>query len=73
MPTLRAPFSGLLEFPDSLSRETVWKIAEGFLIALVWWLEGTKLDHFALIWPLATPQIEAYSDFPDSLSTLLSE
>ncbi len=54
-------------------RETVWKIAEGFLIALVWWLEGTKLDNFALFWPLATRQIEAYSEFPDSLSTQLAE
>jgi hypothetical protein len=41
--------------------------AEGFLIAFVWWLKGAKWDNFALFWPLATRQIEAYSEFPDSL------
>ncbi len=46
-----------------MPRETVWKIAEGFLIAFDWWLKGTKWDTFALFWPLATRQIGAYSNF----------
>jgi hypothetical protein len=63
----RAPVGGLFEFPDSLSRETVWKIAGGFLIACVSCCKRARWDVFVLFWLLAILQIEAYWDFPDSL------
>ena len=50
--------------------ETVWKLAGGFLIACVWCFKRARWDIFAFSWLLATLRIEAYSDFPDSLSTL---
>ena len=49
--------------------ETVWKVAGGFLIACVSCLKRARWDIFALFRLCATLRIEAYSDFPDSLST----
>jgi hypothetical protein len=48
--------------------ETVWKVAGGFLIACVSCFKRARWDILALFWLLATLQIEAYWDFPDSLS-----
>jgi hypothetical protein len=53
-------------------RETVWKIAGGFLIACVSSFKRARWDIFALFWLLATLRIEAYSDFPESLSMVIS-
>jgi hypothetical protein len=50
--------------------ETVWKVAGGFLIACVSCLKSARWGVFALFWLLATLRIEAYREFPDSLSTL---
>src|SRR5215208_4064574 len=50
-----------------LPRETVWKVAGGFLIACVSCFKRARWDIFALFWLLAILQIEAYWDFPDSL------
>src|SRR5215210_1093008 len=50
------------------SLETVWKIAGGFLIACVSCFKRARWDVFVLYWLLAILQIEAYWDFPDSLS-----
>jgi hypothetical protein len=62
-------------FPDKLRRiyllETVWKVGGGFLIACVSCFKKARWDIFALFWLLAILQIEAYWDFPDSLSTSL--
>ena len=49
-------------------RETVWKVAGGLLIACVSCFKRARWDIFALFWLLAILQIEAYWDFPDSLS-----
>jgi hypothetical protein len=49
-------------------RETVWKVGGGFLIACVSSFKRARWDIFALFWLLAILQIEAYWDFPDSLS-----
>jgi hypothetical protein len=49
--------------------ETVWKVGGGFLIACVSCVKRARWDIFALFWLLAILQIEAYWDFPDSLST----
>jgi hypothetical protein len=53
--------------------ETVWQVAGGFLIACVSCFKRARMSHLALFWLLATLQIEAYWDFPDSLSTRLGE
>ena len=52
---------------QTVSPETVWKIAGGLLIACVSSLERARRDIFALFWLLAALRIEACSDFPDSL------
>jgi hypothetical protein len=51
----------------TVSLETVWKIAGGFLIACVSCCKRARWDVFVLFWLLAILQIEAYWDFPDSL------
>jgi hypothetical protein len=43
------------------------------LIACVSCFKRARMSHLALFWLLATLQIEAYWDFPDSLSTRLGE
>ena len=48
--------------------ETVWKVGGGFLIVCVSCFKRARWDIFALFWLLAILQIEAYWDFPDSLS-----
>jgi hypothetical protein len=53
--------------------ETVWKVGGGFLIACVSSFKRARWDIFALFWLLAILQMEAYWDFPDSLSTHLGE
>src|SRR5215211_1150016 len=52
---------------QTVSRETVWKVGGGFLIACVSCFKRTRWDIFALFWLIAILQIEAYWDFPDSL------
>jgi hypothetical protein len=53
--------------------ETVWKVGGGFLMACVSSFKRARWDIFALFWLLAILQIEAYWDFPDSLSRQLGE
>jgi len=53
--------------------ETVWKVGGGFLIGCVSSFKRARWDIFALFWLLAILQIEAYWDFPDSLSTHFGE
>src|SRR5215211_7178018 len=66
--------SGLPSFIHPTSRrETVWKVGGGFLIACVSCFKRARWDIFALFWLLAILQIEAYWDFPDSLSTYSGE
>jgi hypothetical protein len=53
---------------QTVSPETVWKIARGFLNACVLVAQEGEMGHFVSFWPLAnTPDREAYSEFPDSL------
>jgi hypothetical protein len=55
---------------ENSSSETVWKIAEGLLSALLWCQESADRDSFGSSWPLSEPRFGTHSDFPNSFSRL---
>src|SRR5215212_10118816 len=59
--------SPLLARPTSQNSpsETVWKIAEGFSIALLWRQEGTDQGSLDPMWPLSDSRFWTLSEFPN--------
>jgi hypothetical protein len=58
------------ELPRTLLPETVWKIAGEILIACCLVAQGGEMGHLCPVLATRyTPEIKAYSDFPDSLSS----
>jgi hypothetical protein len=75
-----APFHGSERKPSTspslfqtVSTETVWKIAEGVSTALLWRQERPIGTPFDPSWPLSEPRFRTHSEFPNSFSTLLGE
>src|SRR5215218_3387465 len=53
---------------NSSSRETVWKIFEGFSTVRVWWQKMSGGDSFVSSRAFSNLHFRAHFDFPDSLS-----
>jgi hypothetical protein len=52
--------------------ETVWKIAEGVVDSIRWWLKTAKLGFFTPFCPFVEPLTRGYADFPNSFSEVHS-